>query len=64
MKTNFLKILFVFFVSILIGCESKQESSQKITEKNNKESKKVNCNDDNLSEEKDEVCTAPCCSEK
>ena len=35
-----------------------------ITEKNNKESKKTNCNDDNLSEEKDEVCTAPCCSEK
>ena len=64
MKTNFLKILFVFFVSILIGCETKQESPQKITEKNNKESKKANCNDDNLSEEKDEVCTAPCCSEK
>ena len=33
MKTNFLKILFVFFVFILIGCETKQESSQKITEK-------------------------------
>ena len=61
MKTNFLKILFVF---ILIGCETKQESSQKITEKNNKELKKANCNDDNLSEEKDELCTAPCCSEK
>ena len=52
MKTNFLKILFVFFVFILIGCETKQESPQKITEKNNKESKKANCNDDNLSEEK------------
>ena len=64
MKTNFLKILFVFFVFILIGCETKQESSQKITEKNNKESKKANYNDDSLSEEKDEVCTAPCCSEK
>ena len=52
-------------INLLLGFISPDSGIITLEDKvNNKESKKANCNDDNLSEEKDEVCTAPCCSEK